>query len=304
MHDHTSDIDSMQRSGKRTVYASLLGGAVLVFLKLYLGVAGRSQALIADGIHSITDLVSDIFAYFGLVYSSKEADQNHPFGHGKIDTLMSMLIGAMMVMAGTWIIIDGIEGLMKGETSTPGLLALLGALASIVIKEGLFQYSYRVGKKIKNQSIIANAWHHRSDAISSIAAAAGIVPILFNPDLYYLDAIAAIVVACLIVRIGLKIIIPAFKSASDIAPDDEALNEMREAAENVEGVISVHDVRARYYAEKIYVEMHVVVDGNLTVREGHAIAVTVRKELKDSKDYVMDAMIHIDPHDDPHLLEK
>jgi cation diffusion facilitator family transporter len=301
---HLPGQDKDLKDGGKTVVASLVGGLFLIAAKLGLGIVGRSQALIADGIHSITDLFSDGMAYFGLIYGRKEADSNHPFGHGKIDTLMSMLIGTMMVMAGLWIIIGSIEDLVAGEGSIPNYLAVVGAIASIVIKEGLFQYSYLVGKRIRSQSIVANAWHHRSDAISSVAALLGILPALFNPDLYFFDIIAAMIVAALIIKLGVDIIVPAFKSASDIAPDNEKLDDISSLAKSIDGVIGVHDVRARYYADQLYVEMHVVVDGDLTVRQGHKIAVEVRRRLREDKDIVMDAIVHIDPHDDPHLTEK
>lgn len=291
----------MKNSGKRTVWASLAGGIALVAIKLYLGIVGRSQALIADGIHSLTDLASDALAFFGLVYTFKEADENHPFGHGKIDTLMSLLIGTMMVMAGVWIIIENIQAIIEGSTPAPTYLALAGALASIVIKEGLYQYTHFVGKKIGSQSILANAWHHRTDAISSVAAAIGILLTLVNPAWLFFDMIAAIIVAILIIKLGFDIIIPAFKSASDIAPGDETLERIRSEAVKTEGVLGAHDIRARYYSEKLYVELHVVVDGDLTVRQGHAIAVKVRKRLKQDIDQILDAIVHIDPHDDPHL---
>jgi len=291
-------------AGRLTILASLIGGIVLVALKFTLGIMGRSQALIADGIHSITDLASDVLAFFGLTYAFKEADENHPFGHGKIDTLMSMLIGAIMIMAGMWIIVENIQGLVLGEFVAPTYLALFGALASILIKEALFQYTYRVGRRIRNQSITANAWHHRSDAISSVAAVCGIVPALINPDLFYFDIVAAIAVAVLIIKLGSDIVIPAFTSASDISPDDERIAEIAELVNQVEGVESVHDIKARYYAEQLYVELHVVVNGDLSVRQGHSIAVAVRNKLIAGDESIMDAMVHIDPHDDPHLSQK
>lgn len=289
-----------ERSGRLNILVSVVCNAILVGIKLALGVLGRSQALIADAIHSMTDFATDILAFFGLKYAFKDRDEDHPFGHGKIDTLMSLLIGIAMLLAGMWLAYESIMKIVTGESLQPNFWALAGALSSIVIKEGLYQYTYRVGKEIGNNSLIANAWHHRTDAISSVAVLVGVIPGLINPSWAVFDAFAAILVAGMIFKVGIDVVIPAFRDVSDAAPSDEEIEKIRRVVYTVDGVRNAHDIRARYYSNKLYVEVHVMVDPEITVREGHEIAAKVRRKLKHELSNILDAIVHLDPDDQSH----
>ena len=283
------------RSGNIVTLLCMVGNALLVAFKIALGILGRSQALIADAVHSVSDFITDFFALAGLQYANKSADHDHPFGHGKIETLMSLLIGIAVLLTGLGIGYNAFGALLGGDFPKPTYIALIGALASILTKEVMYQYTVRVGRRIGSQVLVANAWHHRSDAISSIAAAIGIGVAVVYPDWAFMDAVAALVVAVFILKVGHDIVVPAFRAASDASPDAETIGEISAAAMSVEGVRSVHDLKARYYANKIYVEVHVVVDPGITVRHGHAIANAARESIFTGVEDILDVIVHVDP---------
>ena len=286
-----------KRKGNLAVWLGIIAGIFLIGGKLVLGILGRSQALIADAIHSVTDFITDIFAFLGLHFAFKKEDSNHPFGHGKIDSMMSILIGVSMLLAGIWLGYDAVMKLIKGEMMVPNQLALFGAIGSIVIKETLFRYTLKVGKEIKNQSLVANAWHHRSDVYSSVAVVVGIVPALISPELAFCDSLAAVVVSIMIVKAGYDVVRPAFLSTIDTGPNQEIVKQIQDISMEVEGVIDAHDVRGRYYSDQLYLELHIVVDPQITVAEGHLIAVKVVDTIKEKMDNILDVIIHVDPDD-------
>lgn len=283
------------RSGLKTIWAGVVGNALLIAVKGILGVVGRSQALLADAVHSVTDFATDILAFAGLRYSMKDSDRDHPFGHGKIETLMSLFIGLALLAAGVWIGYAAVVSFFADTSKSPNAFALLGAVISILIKEGLYQYTVRVGRRIKSQVLVANAWHHRSDALSSIAVIAGVGAAILNPAWGFMDAIAALAVSLLIIKVGVDVIVPAFHSAADAAPAQERLEDIHRVAESVEGVQNAHDIRARNYAGMLYVEVHAVVDPNISVKAGHDIANDVRDKVRELVPDILDVIVHIDP---------
>jgi cation diffusion facilitator family transporter len=261
MNQITPDVGT--RSGRVALWFGVVGNALLIIIKAILGVLGRSQALIADAVHSFSDFGTDIMAFAGLSYANKGKDEDHPFGHGKIETLMTMLIGVILVMVGIWIGYTAFASIISPPEEGPLLMALFGALLSIILKEWMYQYTVIVGRRIKSNVLIANAWHHRSDAFSSVAAALGIGGALIHTSLRFLDPLAALLVAVFIVKVGIDIIIPAFRTASDAIPEQSKLDEIRAAAESIEGVRGTHDLYARQYASKFHVEIHIVVDPSI-----------------------------------------
>jgi cation diffusion facilitator family transporter len=292
------------RSGIICLWIGLLGNAVLIVVKFVLGVVGRSQALIADAVHSLSDFGTDILAFTGLRYMTKGSDRNHPFGHGKIETLMSLLIGIALIGVGLWIGYSAASSLILNQNYTPNLWALLGAAISLIVKEWMYQYTVRVGRRIKSQVLVANAWHHRSDALASMAALVGVGVTLINPAWNFMDSVAALFVALLIIKVGFDISVPAFQAASDAAPSQERLSEIAEVVESIPGVRSAHDIRARSYANQLYVELHAVVDPSITVAAGHSIANEIRDKLMGRIPDILDVIVHIDPDDDSSALPR
>jgi len=277
---------------------TVLGAAVnviLVVLKLWAGFLSRSQALIADGVHSLSDLFSDIVVIFGLKWGRKLEDEDHPYGHARIETISSMIVGILLILVGLGITYNALFSIYEHEAFRPGKFALYAAGFSILVKEALFWYTHQIGKRLRSPALIANAWHHRSDALSSVAVFIGVGATYLNPDWHLADAFAAVFVTFFIVRVGINLVWSAFRELSDTAPDRKVLELISLQTLKVAGVRQVHDLRARHSGPEIFVELHVVVDPNLTVREGHDIAREVKARLLVEFNDVTRVIIHVDP---------
>lgn len=290
---------AMIRTGYKVTIVGVFWNIILVVIKLYAGFIGRSQALIADGVHSLSDLFSDLIVMFGLKWGRKEEDSDHPFGHGRIETLSGMIIGIILLLVGVGIVYDSIKRLYAHEHSVPSLFAIGVAFISIVIKEALYWYTLKVGKKIKSAAIVANAWHHRSDAFSSIAVLFGVTGAFIHPDWVLADVLAALFVTFFIVKVGWQMIWQGVKEIIDTAPSKDVVIKINKTAAKIEGVRQVHDTRARFHGGQILVEMHIVVDPNITVFEGHEISAAVKYAVLDEIDDVQRVIIHIDPEINP-----
>ncbi|UCE23465.1 MAG: cation transporter [Candidatus Zixiibacteriota bacterium] len=271
---------------------------VLVVVKIFAGVVGRSQALVADGVHSISDLFSDFVVLVGLRLGRKEEDEDHPFGHARIETISSMLVGAILLIVGLGIAYNALTSIYEHRQASPGLLTIFVAAFSVISKEAMYWYTLRVGRRIKSLAVVGNAWHHRSDAFSSVAVLIGVTAAYINPAWDLADAYAALIVTLFILKVGWSLAWGGLKQVVDTAPSREILDQLVETASGVEGVWEVHDVRARYSGSQIFVEMHIVVDPNLTVREGHHIADKVRFHLVNQVSDVTRVIIHVDPEND------
>ena len=282
-------------SGVNVTLLGALVNVVLVIFKLWAGFLSRSQALIADGVHSLSDLFSDVVVILGLKWGRKHEDENHPFGHARIETISSMIVGIILILVGLGITYNALFSIYEHEASRPGKFALYAAGFSILVKEVLFWYTHNIGKRLKSPVLIANAWHHRSDALSSVAVFIGVGATYINPAWHLADAFAAVVVTFFIVRVGINLVWSAFRELSDTAPDREVLERISRQAVEVAGVRQVHDLRARHSGSEIFVEIHVVVDPNLTVREGHDIAREVKARLITDFREVTRVIIHVDP---------
>ena len=283
------------KSGINVTLAGMFINITLVVFKLWVGIVGKSQALIADGVHSLSDLFSDLIVIFGIRWGRKEPDEDHPFGHRRIETIAGLIIGFFLILVGVGITYDAFNKIAKFHT--PSIYVIYVAAGSIISKEILFWYTRSVGRKIKSTVIMANAWHHRTDALSSVAVLIGVLFAYINPKFYLADTIAAIIVSIFIMQVGASLIWSALKEVVDTAPDKEILLKMQQHAEDVKGVIQTHDIRARYSGAIILVEIHIVVDPNLTVREGHDIAKQVEYRLLDKVEEVEKVIVHVDPED-------
>ncbi len=282
-------------SGLVVTWVGLVANILLGVGKITAGLVATSQALVADGVHSLSDLFTDVVVLVGLKLGRREEDENHPFGHARIETISGMVIGTVLFVVGLGIAYSALTSIYEHKTAAPSLLAIIVATVSILIKEGLYRYTLRVGQRIKSLALISNAWHHRSDALSSVAVLIGVTAAYINPAWHLADACAALVVTFFIIRVSLRLTWDALKQVVDTAPDREVLDRLVQTALKIEGVREVHDLRARYSGSQIFVEMHVVVDPDLSVREGHRIASTVRAHLVNEVSDVTRVIIHIDP---------
>lgn len=281
--------------GIKVTVVGMAANLLLVILKMYAGMLSKSQALIADGIHSLSDLLSDVIVILGLKWGSKEADEDHPYGHGRIETLSSMIVGLMLILFGIGLTYNAMTSLYSHDISHPGPLALIAAAISIIVKEGLYWYTVKTGRKMKSLAVIGNAWHHRSDALSSVAVLIGVGATYLDPSLVYADALAALVVTYFVVKVGASLLWQAMKEVVDTAPSEKTVQKIHDLALAVDGVKNVHDIRARFSASQILSELHIVVDPDQSVREGHAVAKAVEKVLIDEIEDLVKVTIHVDP---------
>jgi cation diffusion facilitator family transporter len=277
---------------------SLVGAFVnilLIIIKFAAGIYGHSQALIADAVHSVSDLFTDIVVIIGIHMGGKPPDPEHHFGHAKLETLASAFVGFALMGTALFLGKESIINIYAGHVYHPTLLALSAAFVSIVSKETLYHYTRRAGKKMKSQALIANAWHHRSDALSSLAVLFGVAGARINPSWYFLDSFAALLVSFLIVKVGFKIVRNTWGEFTDKAPSADALKGMKTCALSVTGVLSVHDIRVRTSGGFYQMEIHIVVDGKLSVKEGHAIAKAVETCLTEEVAACEKVIVHVDP---------
>ena len=280
---------------------TLIGAAVnilLILLKFSAGIIGRSQALIADAVHSVSDLATDAVVLFGLRIGAKSPDEEHPFGHARIETLASAILGlALIVTALSLGVMAAFDIYLRAE-HYPTNIALIGAIVSIVIKEALYHYTVYTGRRIKSQLLVANAWHHRSDALSSVAVLLGVIGTRINPAWYMLDSFAAGLVSFFIVKVGLRILGNSLREFTDTAPKVDTLDSIRHCARNVEGVLDIHDLRVRTAGGFYQMEIHITVDGHIPVVDGHQIAKEVQRCLSEEIDRVDRIIVHVDPDSD------
>lgn len=280
---------------KVTVVGAIMN-ALLGIMKVITGGLFHSHALIADGVHSFADLLTDAMVLVGAKYGSQDADAAHPYGHQRIETATTLMLSLALVMAGTGIAWDALDELFHKTHDTPKLLALPIAVFSILSNELLFQYTHFIGKKIKSALIIANAWHRRSDAASSLVVLVGIIGSFIGYTGF--DALAAVIVAIMIIKMGCDYGWNSVKELIDTAVDPETLQNIQALILNTDGVIKIHQLRSRSMGGDIYVDVHVQVSPWISVSEGHYIAQHVHQKLMDKIDTIKDVTVHVDPEDD------
>lgn len=274
-------------------------GAVINFLlgfsKLWAGIQFQSHALFADGVHSFSDLITDFMILFAAKWGSLDADDSHPYGHQRIETAATLLLALLLILAGAGIAWDALEAAFK-ETHIPHIAALWVVFLSIMANEILFHYTLRVGKKIESALIIANAWHHRSDAASSLVVAIGLIGSLAG--FAYCDAIAAIIVGFLIIKMGGTYGWNSVQELIDTSVDTKTLCEIERIIQLVDGVKKIHQLRSRLMGGDILIDVHILVDSFISVSEGHYIAQHVHHNLLKQFQKVKDVTVHVDPEDD------
>ncbi len=299
-HNHSHHAHSPELRYKEVQRVTLIGSAVdlsLGLAKIIGGYVASSQALIADGVHSLSDLVTDIIVLYAAKHSHREADEEHPYGHGRIETVATVVLGVALVLVSIGIGIDAIDRLFHVERLLqPTMLALYIAMVSVVAKEFIYHYSMRIARKFRSEMLKANAWHSRTDAISSIIVVIGVIGSMAG--LNYLDAIAAVGVAVMIAKIGWDLTFQSLRELIDTGLDPERVELIRKTIMDVNGVQALHVLRTRRMGGDALVDVHIQVKPNLSVSEGHHISEQVREQVVKTIDEVADVMVHIDPEDD------
>jgi len=276
------------------------GNAALLTFKFIAGVLGNSSAMIADAVHSLSDFVTDLLVLVFVSISAKPQDQSHDYGHGKFETIASFLIGLALVAAATGIVVSGVLKLISWwggtQLEAPGWIALWAALLSIAIKEVLYQYTARKGRELDSQVMIANAWHHRSDALSSIGAAIGIaLAVLLGQRWTVFDPLASIVVGLMLVKVAYELLKQSIGELTESSLPAETEQEIVQIIQSFDDVQQPHNLRTRRIGNRIAIEAHVRMDGQLPLDTVHDRATTIERKLKERFGPDTHVALHMEP---------
>ena len=293
----------MKDREKKIYRVTLLGTLVnimLVALKLVGGILGRSSAMIADAVHSMSDFLTDIIVLIFVKIAGKPSDKSHDYGHGKFETLATLIIGFLLGVAGILLMVEGIEKTISSfngqELPRPTLLALVVAIISILSKEWIYRYTVKVGKSVNSPAVIANGWHHRSDAVSSIGTLIGIAGAMFLGDKFrVLDPIAAVVVSIFIIKSGYDIMKPCFSELLEASLPADVERDILETVKGIDGIVNVHNLRTRRIGNSIAIDLHAKMDGNMTLSEAHALATEAEKTIRNKWGKNSFINIHMEP---------
>lgn len=287
--------ESDSREIRRVTWIGLVANIIISGLKLTVGILGSSQAVVADGIHSISDMTTDIAVLVGVRFWSPPADDCHPYGHRRIETIVTLGIGVALALIALGIAYRGIATVRDEHIAQPGIIALIGALVSIVGKEILYRWTASVGRRIRSSALVANAWHHRSDALSSVPAALAVTLAVISPAMSFVDHVGAFIVALFILHASWKIMKPALAELSDRGAPAGIRARICEVAAGTDGVEDVHAVRTRRVGPGVFVDMHITVDGGMTVSGGHDVSEAVKQRVLERVPDVLDVVVHLEP---------
>ncbi len=291
--------------GRRVTWIGVGVNVALGVVKVVVGWLGHSRALVADGLHSLSDLASDAAVLFGMSVASRPPDERHPYGHHKAASLVTLGIGASLLLFCALLVVDAVRGLEAGMERVPHLPTLVVALGSIGVKEALYRYTRRVGEHAGSRLILANAWHHRTDSAGSVVAAIGIgAAILLGPEWAFVDAVAAVVLAAWLGVEGIRLLRGAVDDLMDAAPEQPLVDDLREHILPVEGARAYHDFRARRVGDMVEVDFHLLVDPQMNIEEAHAVARRVKEEILARHPEVLSALVHLEPALPEHHRER
>lgn len=284
---------------QRSTWTSVVVNIFLTIIQIITGIFAQSQALIADGIHSMSDLVADFVVLFASHHGQKDADEDHPYGHYRYETAATFILGGLLLAVGIGMLWSAGNKLLNPSTIAPvHIIALWVALITLFAKEFLFRYMLKIAKSVKSSMLVANAWHARSDAASSLVVALGIVGNLLGYSIF--DPIAALIVGLMVMRMGWSFSWDALHDLMDRGADDLEVKAIKQTLLNAPGVEDVHDVRTRKMGDMLIVDAHIEVKADITVEEGHNIAVEARRQVL-QRHRVLNLMTHIDPWKRPDL---
>jgi len=282
---------------RKVTIAGLVINLILTVIKIIAGYIGNSQSVIADGVHSLSDSSTDVAVLVGIKYWNQPPDSCHPYGHRRIETMVTVMIGLVLALAGIFLGYEAIEKFRSGDYVVPEGITLAVALISVVSKELLFRWTYQVGERFKSPALKANAWHHRTDCFSSIAVALAISMALIDPKWAILDPVAALAVGAFILQAAYQITTPALRELADAGASEAELKVIEKIVLEVEGVASVHALRSRFHGAGLQVDLHIQVDGGLSVRDGHEISGKAKRRLINDGPDIVDVLVHIEPID-------
>ncbi len=291
-------MQDLQKVAVKVSIVTLGVNAVLVVFKTLAGIFGNSYALISDAVHSASDVFSTVIVLIGVKLAAKKADKNHPFGHERFECVAAILLAVVLFATGAGVGYSGINNIVTGEYKNfeiPGIIALVAAAVSIVVKELMFWYTYRAAKLVNSSALKADAWHHRSDSLSSIGSLVGVVGGLCGVKI--LDSVACIVICLFIFKASIQIFIDAIKKMTDEACDEKTEEEIKNFISSFEGVLRVDNLMTRLFGNRIYVIAEIACDADLPLIEAHAIAEAVHSGIENKFPAVKHVTVHVNPYD-------
>ena len=274
---------------KITIFINIILSAI----KLLAGILGRSGAMIADGIHSLSDVLSTIAVMVGLKLAKEPADEDHPYGHEKMEPIMAKMLAGILLITALLIGFNGIKSIINGTTVIPQKIAVYAAILSIIVKEWMYRYTLRGAKKIDSSALIADAWHHRSDAFSSIGTFIGITGARMGYPI--LDPIASLVICIIITRVAINIYKQAIDQLVDHSADANTIQKIKNEIEETNGVMNLDELKTRVHGNRLYVDVEICVSNNLSVCEAHEIAERVHYATESLDNRIKHCMVHVNP---------
>ncbi|MDE6597697.1 MAG: cation diffusion facilitator family transporter [Clostridia bacterium] len=289
--------NDLEKTAVKVSIVTIIINAALSVFKLFAGIFGHSYALISDAIHSASDVFSTVIVLIGVKISAKKADKKHPFGHERFECVAAIILAAVLFATGVYIGYKGISDIVTGNYknfAVPGIIALVAAAVSIVVKEGMFWYTIKAAKRVNSSALKADAWHHRSDALSSIGSLVGVIGGLCGVKI--LDSIACIIICLLILKAAIQIFIDAIKKMTDEACDEKTEGEIKSFIESCEGVERVDELLTRMFGNRIYVIAEIACDKDLPLLKAHEIAEQVHSGIEERFPLVKHVTVHVNPY--------
>ncbi len=287
-------------SEKKTVNqiatVGIVGNVLLVAFKLYAGIAGKSSAMVSDAIHSLSDVLATFIAFIGVKLAKKRPDKKHPYGHDRFECVASIVLGLILLVTGFGIGWGGVQKIITGEYRTlemPGLIALVAAFVSIITKEAMFQYTRHYAKKLNSPAFMADAWHHRSDALSSVGSLIGIGGARLGMAI--LEPIASVAICLCIIKVGIEVLYDAMDRMLDVSCSDDYEKNLANFISEQEGVIKLDMLHTRKFGSKVYIDAEISVDGTLSLFDAHKIAEEVHNAVETNYPEIKHIMIHENP---------
>lgn len=284
----------MEKECLKVSIITIIVNIILSFVKILSGFIGRSSAMISDGVHSLSDVLSTFIVIVGLKLSKKSEDNEHPYGHERFENVASIILSFLLISTGIFIGIKGFSNLYNNKFVIPTILPLIGAIISILVKEWMYYYTIRVAKKYDSDAMKADAWHHRSDALSSIGSLVGIFATMMG--LKFMDLVASIIIAIVIIKTSVEIFKDSIDKMIDTSCNEETIDLIKDIVLNVDGVISIDDIKTRLFGSKIYVDLEISAEADISFLESHNIAHMVHDKLEKEIPNIKHCMVHMNPN--------
>lgn len=280
----------------RVSVISIILNCLLTLIKFISGVISKSSAMISDSVHSLSDVLSTFVVIIGVKISNKKADSDHPYGHERIECVSAIILSGMLFIIGALIGINGIKNVTNSSNLVmPGVLALIASIISIISKEAMYQYTIRVSKKINSAALKADAWHHRSDALSSIGSFIGILGSRLGFKIF--DPLASVIISLCIIKVSIDIFKDAIDKMVDKSCDKEVINKVISVIEKNESVKNIDDIKTRQFGNKAYVDVEISVDENLLLKDAHKVAEEIHNSVENEINIVKHCMVHVNPYE-------